>query len=117
MLPHSIAFYEGADYSEDDAKDLAALILSKKWERFTVKRDLNRHMLKSRKMKPWDLKSMLERLEIYGWIEPEDKLSQEGLPVAYTVNQEVHDRFSAKAEQERERRKEVSIMMEELKGE
>lgn len=116
MLPHAVKFYEGLDPTEDHASKVAALLLAHEWQRFTVKRDLNRHMKASRALKPWELDEALDRLEAYGWIWPEEegRLNERGRPVAYRVNALIYERFNAKAELERERRAEVAEMMREL---
>ncbi|MFO7593445.1 MAG: DUF3987 domain-containing protein [Pseudomonadota bacterium] len=116
LLPHAVKFYEGLDETEDHAREVAALILAQQWQRFTVKRDLNRHMKSSRKWKPWELEETLDRLEAYGWIRPDEegRLNERGRPAAYWVNELVHERFRAKAERERERRAEITAMMREL---
>jgi hypothetical protein len=116
LLPHAVRFYDGLDPAEDHAREVAALLLSREWERFTVKRDLNRHLKSSRKLKPWELDETLDRLEAFGWIWPDDegRLNERGRPVAYCVNALIHERFRAHAERERERRAEVAAMMQEL---
>src|SRR5690606_13173089 len=117
LLPHAVRFYQGLDPTEDAAREVAALILARSWERFTVKRDLNRYMRASRKMKPWELDETLDRLEAFGWIFPDlDRITEKGRPAAYRVNPTVHTRFSEQAEAERERRREVVATMKEIKG-
>jgi len=116
LLPHAIAFYQGLDPIEDTARELAALILAHEWARFTVKRDLNRNWKASRKLKPWELEGTLDRLEAFGWIFPEPlNFNEKGKPAAYRVNPGIHARFAEQAERERERRKEVTAMMADLK--
>lgn len=116
LLPHAVSFYQGLDPVEDTSRELAALLLAREWPRFTVKRDLNRNWPVSRKMKPWELDETLDRLEAFGWIYPEEgTLNERGRPVAYLVNPGIHVRFKEKAERERERRKEVTALMAELK--
>jgi hypothetical protein len=116
LLPHAVAFYQGLDPVEDTARELAALILAHEWARFTVKRDLNRNWKASRKLKPWELEETLDRLEAFGWIFPQPgHLNEKGKPAAYLVNPGVHTRFNEQAERERERRKEVTAMMADLK--
>ena len=116
LLPHAVAFYQGLDPVEDTARELAALILAHEWERFTVKRDLNRYWRASRKLKPWELEETLDRLEAFSWIFPQPgHLDEKGKPAAYLVNPGVHTRFTEQAERERERRKEVTAMIADLK--
>lgn len=115
LLPHSIKFYSGLDSAEDTARKIAALILARSWERFTVKRDLDRYMRETRSMKPWELEQTLDRLEAYNWIRPEPgKVNEKGKPSAYLVNTGVHERFAQHAEQERERRAAVVELMKEI---
>jgi len=117
LLPHAVKFYQGLDPVEDTARELAALILAHGWERFTVKRDLNRNWRASRKLKPWELEETLDRLEAFGWLFPDPgKLNEKGKPVAYLVNPGVHIRFTDYAVKERERRKEITEVMQELKA-
>lgn len=117
LLPHAVLFYQGLDPTEDRGRDLAALILAKGWERFTVKRDLTQNMRAVRNWRPWELDEALDRLEGYGWLTPEPgKLNERGRPAAYIITPEVHTRFTVHAEQERERRKEAAQVMRELQG-
>jgi hypothetical protein len=116
LLPHAVTFYQGLDPIEDTSRELAALILAHEWARFTVKRDLNRNWKASRKLKPWELEETLDRLEAFGWIFPQPgHLNEKGKPGAYLVNPGIHKRFNEQAERERERRKEVTAMMADLK--
>jgi hypothetical protein len=116
LLPHAVKFYQGLDPAEDQARSIASLILARDWSRFSVKRDLDRYMRASRKLKPWELDEVLDRLEAFGWITPEPgKVNEKGRPSAYTVNTDVHLRFKAQAEAERQRRAEVVQIMRELK--
>lgn len=116
LFPHAVAFYNGLDPVEDTARELAGLLLARSWERFTVKRDLNRYWRASRKLKPWELEETLDRLEAFGWIFPAPgHLNEKGKPAAYLVNPGIHERFKERAEEERARRKEVAAAMAELK--
>lgn len=118
LLPHAIRFYDGMDSTETHARALAALLLARGWERFTVKRDLNNNMLAYRKMKDWERVEMLDRLEAYSWIwpEPGGRLNERGRPVAYLVNPQIHKRYAAHAEQEKQRRADVAKMMAEIRS-
>ena len=115
LLPHAIQFYDGMDPTEDQARQLAGLLLARKWERFTVRRDLNNNMKTYRRMKEWEREEMLDRLEAYGWIGAEPALNERGRPVAYKVNPLVHQRYAEHAEQEKERRRQVAEILGELK--
>lgn len=116
LLPHAMRFYQGLDTTQDNAREIAALLLARQWDRFTVKRDLNRHMSKARKLKPWELDEALERLEAFSWIAPDmGKVNERGKPVAYLVNPAIHTKYAAQADKERQRRAEVVELMRELK--
>ena len=116
LLPHAIKFYEELDPTESASHDLASLILARKWDRFSVKRDLNRNMKAYRRQKPWERDDMLDRLLSYDWITPEEgKINERGRPSAYAVNPQVHKLFKEQAEHEKLRRKEVREIINELK--
>lgn len=116
LLPHAIRFYQDLDDIEDKARVVAGLILGRSWERFTVKRDLDRYLRVSRKWKPWQLDETMQRLQSFGWILPEGtKLNERGRPAAYAVNPKVHTGFHEVAEKERQRREEVSQLMQEIR--
>ena len=115
LLPHALDFYAEFDPVEDKACDVANLILAKGWERFTVKRDLDRQLRASRGWKPWEFDETLGRLESFGWIFPvPGKINERGKPSAYTVNPMVHEKFASHAEKERERREKITQMMAEI---
>ena len=115
LLPHAVRFYSGLDPAEDNARALAGLLLAKKWDRFTVKRDLAQNMVASRRMSSQERQEMLDRMESYGWITPEaTKLDPRGRPSAYEVNPRVHERFFKQAERERIRRREVKQFLDEF---
>ena len=56
-----------------------------------------------------DVCRMLEPLEMFNWITPDDLNN----PRAWTVNPEVHKRFADRAEQERGRRKRLGKLLKE----
>lgn len=118
LLPHLLKFYNAMDPLEDNSQDLARLILAKEWQRFTPKRDFNQQWKASRKMKPWEIDQILERLEGFNWIAPDPvaRLNKNGTPSAYLVNPEAHTLHTEKAEAERNRRQEVAAAMAELKS-
>ncbi|WP_038049214.1 DUF3987 domain-containing protein [Thioalkalivibrio sp. ALJ2] len=112
LLPHAIRFYQELDETEDRSRKVAALILARGWQQFTVKRDLDRHLSQSRRWKPWELDEAMQRLESFGWLIPKpERLNERGRPSAYNVNPKVHVRFAAIAEQERRDRQIVADMM------
>lgn len=117
LFPHAVRFYQGLDPAGDHSRQVAALILAKGWDRFTVKRDLTQSLHTSRNWKPWELDGAMNRLEGFGWITPEPgKINERGRPAGYTVNPEVHQRFTEQAVQERQRRADVAGMMRDLQG-
>lgn len=118
ILPHTMAFYDGLDPADQNARALAGLLLARGWARFTVKRDLHNHMLAWRKLRDWERDEVLDRLEAYGWISPEisARIGDRGRPASYLVNTSVHERFTAFAERERERRAAVVEVMRELRA-
>jgi len=117
LLPHAVRFYAGMDDTEDKARQVAALILAKGWERFTVRRDLDRYMAASRKWKPWETDDAMRRLDSFGWLRPiPGRLTERGTPAAYDVNPHVHERFAEVAEREQERRDDVAQMMREIRA-
>jgi phage/plasmid primase-like uncharacterized protein len=117
LMRHAIKFYSDIDPDGDLAQGLGNLILAKGWSRFTVKRDLQQHWKPSRNLKPWEIYRVLDRLEAFAWIVPEEvKLNEHGRPVAYKVNPKVHVMFDEQAKKERERRAEQYEFMKGLKA-
>ena len=118
LLPHLLKFYGAIDPFEDSSQDLARLILAKGWPRFTTKRDFNQHWKASRKMKPWEIEQILERLEGFNWIAPDPLAlrNANGTPTAYLVNPEVHALHAEQAQAERDRRQEVAAALAELQA-
>ena len=115
LLPHAIKFYGGLDATEGHAGQLAGLLLTKGWGRFTVKRDLHNNMIAYRKMHDRERDEMLDRLMAYGWIAPDNtKLNERGRPAAYHVSPVIHERFADQAAQETERRAKVAGLMQDL---
>ena len=116
LLPHAIRFYNGMDETDNRARQVAAMILAKGWDRFTVRRDLDRHMGASRKWKPWETDDAMRRLDSYGWLMPiPGRMSERGTPAAYDVNPSVHERFARVADEERERRQHVTDMLRNIR--
>lgn len=115
LLPHAVKFYQQLDDVEDKARLVAGLLLARGWERFTVKRDLDRNLHNSRSWKPWELDETMQRLESFGWLLPEPgKVNERGKPSAYVVNPLIHERFREVAAREKERRVEITKLMGEL---
>ena len=116
LLHHLIKFYSGMDTAGDHAKELSALILAQGWDRFTVKRDLNRYWKISRNLPAWSIDAVLDRLEAFSWIYPDGtaKLNERGRASAYLINPLVHTLFSERADAERQRRAEIVEQMEQL---
>ncbi len=118
LLYHAVHFYAGIDLVGDRAQGLAGLILAHNWNRFTIKRDLGQKWKISRSMKPWEIEAVLDRLESYGWILPEEmsRFNDRGKPVAYSVNCRVHQMYSKQAEKEKKRRQEVHEFMQKMRS-
>tara|TARA_R110000822_G_scaffold307176_1_gene433996 strand:+ start:9125 stop:11446 length:2322 start_codon:yes stop_codon:yes gene_type:complete len=117
LLPHAIKFYQALDPAEDKARQVAGLVLAQGWDRFTVKRDLDRYLRASRGWKPWEADETCARLDSFGWLmpEPEGRLNERGRPAAYLVNPLVHERFADVAQGERNRREEVTALLRGIK--
>lgn len=110
LLPNAVRFYNGMDTTEDHAQKVARLILAKGMARIRPDTDLQRDMRESRRWKPWELDSAINRLVAFGWIVPDEHsaLNERGRPKAYDVNPDVHRRFEAVTAKERDRREKVA---------
>ena len=117
LLPHALAFYGGILRLADDHDRLAAIagyILARRSERIT-NRDVQRGDRTMRKLTRRDTDSALEQLEALGWLTrtPGPRLSD---PPHWTVNPVVHEKFAARAKEERERREATVMLMKGLAG-
>lgn len=117
ILPHTLKFYGDIDPLEDKATELANLILAREWKRFTVKRDFNQYWKASRSMKQWEIQAILDRLEGFNWITPDNRtLNINGTATAYIVNERVHELYNEQKQREQARRAEIAEAMAELRA-
>jgi hypothetical protein len=112
LLPHATAFYSGVLKLADDHDRLAAIagyILARQSTRIT-NRDIQRGDRTMRKLTRHDTDSAFEQLEALGWVmrTAAPRLTD---PPHWIVNPAVHQRFAARAKQERERREATAILM------
>ena len=113
IIPHAMRFYlevAGETAAMADAKSIAGYILAKKVNRLTfgiLTRDCRACRGKTRE----EVIRMLEPLEIFGWLEPDDLFR----PRAWVVNSTVHEMFAERAEQERERRNKIRDLLKDMK--
>jgi hypothetical protein len=112
LLPHATAFYSGVLKLADDHDRLAAIagyILARQSTRIT-NRDIQRGDRTMRKLTRHDTDSAFEQLEALGWVTRTagPRLTD---PPHWIVNPAVHQRFAARAKQERERREATAILM------
>jgi hypothetical protein len=115
LLPEATAFYSGVLRLADDHDRLAAIagyILARQSERIT-NRDVQRGDRTMRKLTRHDTDSAFEQLEALGWLTRSagPRLTD---PPHWIVNPVVHQRFSARAKEERERREATVILMKGL---
>jgi hypothetical protein len=108
LLPHALAFYSGVLKLADDHDRLAAVagyILARQSERIT-NRDVQRGDATMRKLTRHDTESTFEQLEALGWV---TRMAGPRLtdPPHWLVNPAVHQRFAARAAEERTRREAV----------
>jgi hypothetical protein len=102
IIPHAMRFYleiAGETGTMADARSIAGYILAKKVDRLTFG-ILAGNCYCCRKRSRHDVMQMLEPLEVFGWIVPDDPV----VPRAWAINPEVHVRFAGQAVRERERR-------------
>lgn len=118
LLAHAINFYERMDPAADEARTLANILLARFHgkQRFTVRRDLALNWKHSRKLTPWQIDAVLDRLEACSWIQPDEsaRLNERGRPSAYWINPQIHVRFHEAAARECERRNQVAQVMAEI---
>jgi hypothetical protein len=117
LLPHATAFYSGVLKLADDHDRLAAIagyILARRSERIT-NRDIQRGDRTMRKLTRHDTESAFEQLEALGWVTktPGPRLTD---PPHWNVNPIVHEKFAARAKDERARREATVMLMKGLSG-
>ena len=109
IIPHAISFYldlvpEGTEIA--NARSIGGHILARELERFTFG-DLTTNVHCCRKQSKDDVRRMVEPLEMFGWVMPEQAVR----PWSWKVNAEVHRKFASLAEQERTRRGKVHALV------
>lgn len=114
IIPHALRFY--LDLASDsgilaEARSVAGWILAKKADRLTFG-SLTNNVRACRGKTRDDVRRMLEPLEMFGWIMPDD-LNQ---PRAWEINPLVHERFAERAEQERTRRDRIREIITNASG-
>jgi Protein of unknown function (DUF3987) len=112
LLPHATAFYSGVLKLADDHDRLAAIagyILARQSTHIT-NRDIQRGDRTMRNLTRHDTDRALEQLEALGWVmrTAGPRLTD---PPHWVVNPVVHQRFAARAKEERERREATLLMM------
>jgi hypothetical protein len=115
IIPHAMRFYleiAGETGTMASARNIAGYILSKKVERLTFG-ILTRDCWPCRKQTRDEVMRMLEPLEMFGWLTPDDPI----LPRAWTVRPEVHKQFAERAAQEKQRREAVKTTLQQATGE
>ena len=102
IIPHARHFYldlvtEGTEIA--NARNIAGFILAKRQFRFTFG-DLTTNVRCCRKRSKDEVRRMVELLEMYGWVVPEQPV----YPRSWKVNPAVHRQFDERAQAERSRR-------------
>jgi hypothetical protein len=114
LRPHAIAFYHDVLSVRDGADQLTAVasfILAHGRERMTA-RDVQRGNGTMRGMTKDDVRDVMGRLEVAGWVTPADPVRADS--VSWDVNPAVHQRFAAHAERERQRRTEIHSKLHQI---
>jgi hypothetical protein len=109
IIPHALRFYLDSETGIlADARLIAGWILGKKVARLTFG-DLTTSVRVCRGKGRDEVCRMLEPLEMFNWITPDDL----NHPRAWTVNPQVHERFADLAQQERDRRRRIGDLLKE----
>jgi hypothetical protein len=114
IIPHAMRFYleiAGETGTMASARNIAGYVLSKNVERLTFG-ILTRDCWPCRGRSRDEVIRMLEPLEMFGWLTPDDPI----LPRAWTVRPEVHQQFADHAAQERQRREAVRTTLHRSTG-
>jgi len=103
LRPHALAFYHGT-LTVHDAHDqltaVAGYIIAHGCLKLTA-RDVQRGDATMRTMDKLDVKSVMDKLEVAGWVEPDHYRADS---LRWKVNPLVHERFARQAETERQKR-------------
>ncbi len=118
LLPHALAYYTdilGAASELEHARWIAGHILSKKLD-ILQNRELTHHYKQWRGLDEWKRKKVMQVLHDMGWIAPiEDARETRTGTHTWAVVMSVHTKFSAKAQQEAEKRARIREEMLALK--
>lgn len=119
LLHHAIHFYTNvidAHDRQEHIRQLARLMLAKKWSRMTM-RDIAQQWKVARKLEQWETRAVVDSLVTMGWLEPDvEDIGLDRKPRSWDVNPAVHDRFTQQAEEERLRRKQAAQTLLALKA-
>lgn len=113
LMRHSMAFYSGILGLADDhsaLQDVAGYILAHKVE-FVTQRTLQRGSRGMRKLTREQGARIFEQLEAFGWLEQANKRAD---APRWDVNPKVHELYEVQANQERERREDARLAIQEL---
>jgi hypothetical protein len=117
IKPNAIAFYTGVLGLSDDHDDLieiASYILAKKLETVQA-RDIQRGGNRMRALKSDESRTLLEKLEFFGWLNPAPSPTKSRSP-HWRVVPDVHVRFAERGRAEAERRKKAQEAILEALG-
>ena len=105
VIPQTLTLYFGIAGDTGrlaDARSVAGWILAKRITRITFG-DLTTNVRACRGKRRDEVRGMLEPLEMFNWLIPDDS----NFPRSWEVNPQVHERFAGRAEQERSRRESI----------
>lgn len=117
LLSHGLHFYHeilDAHDRQEQVRQLARLILAKRYERLT-KRDMMQYWKAVQKEDWFKVRGIVDSLCSMGWLEPDMMaVDNDGRPRAWTVNPMVHEMFAQHADNERRRRKDQAQTLREV---
>ena len=117
LLSHGLHFYHeilDAHDRQEQVRQLARLILAKRYERLT-KRDMMQYWKAVQKEDWFKVRGIVDSLCSMGWLEPDMMaVDNDGRPRAWTVNPMVHVMFAQHADNERRRRKDQAQTLREV---
>lgn len=116
LRPHAVAFYHDVLSVRDGGDQLTAVasfILAHGRERMTA-RDVQRGNSTMRGMSKDDVRDVMDRLEVAGWVTPSEAVRSDS--TQWDVNPIVHRRFARHAARERQRRTEINFKLRNVAG-
>ena len=116
LRPHAVAFYHDVLSVRDGGDQLtavAAYILAHEREQMTL-RDVQRGCNAMRGMSKDDVRDVMGRLEVAGWVTPSEAVRSDS--TCWDVNPIVHQRFAQHAARERHRRAEINRKLRSVAG-